>query len=161
MILGIEKLARQLEVDVTPYFLQANTRQEILQNVGKALADGKKVVIGGMTGCRLAAGGRKRFSLPADCLRPGRLLERHLRSEAAGENHLEAREKALALQTLLDNAYEGLAAIDRNNCIFFHQCLRYPDFTAFVQRTVSGKEIFRGISLSPFEPDYFCVRGIY
>lgn len=32
---------------------------------------------------------------------------------------LEEREKALGLQTLLDNAYEGLFAIDRNGCIFF------------------------------------------
>lgn len=117
MILGIEKLARQLEVDVTPYFLQANTRQEILQNVEKALADGKKIVIGGMTGCRLA----EENGLVSLLITSGHDAFWNAISEAKqlAKISLEAREKALALQTLLDNAYEGLVAIDRNNCIFF------------------------------------------
>ena len=54
MILGVEKLARQLGVDVTPYCFQENSLLEIRRCVEQAARDGKRVIIGGGTGCRLA-----------------------------------------------------------------------------------------------------------
>lgn len=117
MVLGVEKLAQQLGVDVTPYFLQENTRQEILQNVEQAAMDGKRVVIGGGTGCRRA----EELGLASLLIASGREAFWNAISEAKqlAKLTLEAREKALGLQALLDNAYEGLFATDRNGCIFF------------------------------------------
>ena len=50
MILGVEKLARQLGVDVTPYCFQENSLLEIRRCVEQAARDGKRVIIGGGTG---------------------------------------------------------------------------------------------------------------
>ena len=117
MVLGVEKLARQLDVDVTPYCFQENTLQEIRKSVEKAARDGKKVVIGGATGCRLA----EEIGLSSMLIVSGREAFWNAISEAKqlAKISLSEREKALSLQTLLDNAYEGLFAIDRNGCVSF------------------------------------------
>ena len=54
MVLGVEKLGRQLGVDVTPYCFQENTLSEIRKCVEQAAREGKRVILGGRTGCRLA-----------------------------------------------------------------------------------------------------------
>lgn len=117
MVLGIKNLAQQLGVNVTPYFLHENTGDEIRQTVEQAIADGKQVIIGGNTGCRHA----NALGYPALLISSGRDAFWNAISEAKqlAKISLEEREKALAFQTLLDNAYEGLIAVDRNNSIFF------------------------------------------
>lgn len=117
MVLGVGNLANQLGVNVTPYFLQENTEFEIKKTVDQAIADGKKVIIGGNTGCRYA----HTLGIPSLLLSSGRDAFWNAISEAKqlAKISMEEREKALAFQALLDNAYEGLIAIDRNNCIFF------------------------------------------
>lgn len=117
MVLGVEKLAQQLGADVTPYLLRENTRKEIVENVDRAYADGKQVIIGGFTGCKRA----KELGLASMLIASGRDALWTAISEAkqlAKISRVE-REKALSLQTLLDNAYEGLLAVDRNNRISF------------------------------------------
>lgn len=84
MILGVEKLARQLNVDVTPYCFPENSVPEIRKCVEQAARDGKKVVIGGSTG--LPSGRGDGPDLHADLLRAGGLLERHLRGQTAGQD---------------------------------------------------------------------------
>ena len=75
MILGVEKLARQLGVDVTPYCFQENSLLEIRRCVEQAARDGKRVISGG-----------DRTDLHAHYLRPGGILERHLGGQAAGQD---------------------------------------------------------------------------
>ena len=83
MILGVEKLARQLGVDVTPYCFQENSLLEIRRCVEQAARDGKRVIIGGGTGCRLA----EEIGLTPCSLPPaGGILERHLGGQAAGQD---------------------------------------------------------------------------
>ena len=117
MILGVEKLARQLNVDVTPYCFPENSVQEIRKCVEQAARDGKKVVIGGSTGCRLA----DEMGLTSMLISSGREAFWNAISEAKQQAKISIveREKALSLQTMLDNAYEGLVAIDRNRQISF------------------------------------------
>ena len=117
MVLGVEKLAQQLDADVTPYLLRENSRQEILKKVDQAAADGKKVVIGGFTGCQRA----KELGLASMLIASGHDALWNAISEAKqlAKISLAEREKALSLQALLDNAYEGLLAVDRNSCISF------------------------------------------
>ncbi len=117
MILGVEKLARQLNVDVTPYCFPENSVPEIRKCVEQAARDGKKVVIGGSTGCRLA----EEMGLTSMLISSGREAFWNAISEAKQQAKISIveREKALSLQTMLDNAYEGLVAIDRNRQISF------------------------------------------
>lgn len=117
MVLGTDELGRQLGIDVTPYLLQENSQQEVRQNVEQAVREGKKVIIGGSTGCRRA----QELGVPSILIASGRESFWNAISEAKqlAKVSLEEREKALGLQTLLDNAYEGLFAIDRNNCVSF------------------------------------------
>lgn len=60
MVLGVEKLAQQLGADVTPYLLRENTRKEIVENVDRACADGKQVIIAALP----AASGPRSWGLP-------------------------------------------------------------------------------------------------
>ena len=117
MVLGVEKLARQLNVDVTPYCFPENSVPEIRKCVEQAARDGKKVVIGGSTGCRLA----EEMGLTSMLISSGREAFWNAISEAKQQAKISIveREKALSLQTMLDNAYEGLVAIDRNRQISF------------------------------------------
>ena len=117
MILGVEKLARQLNEDVTPYCFPENSVPEIRKCVEQAARDGKKVVIGGSTGCRLA----EEMGLTSMLISSGREAFWNAISEAKQQAKISIveREKALSLQTMLDNAYEGLVAIDRNRQISF------------------------------------------
>ena len=117
MILGVEKLARQLNVDVTPYCFPENSVPENRKCVEQAARDGKKVVIGGSTGCRLA----EEMGLTSMLISSGREAFWNAISEAKQQAKISIveREKALSLQTMLDNAYEGLVAIDRNRQISF------------------------------------------
>ena len=117
MILGVVKLARQLNVDVTPYCVPENSVPEIRKCVEQAARDGKKVVIGGSTGCRLA----EEMGLTSMLISSGREAFWNAISEAKQQAKISIveREKALSLQTMLDNAYEGLVAIDRNRQISF------------------------------------------
>lgn len=117
MVLGTGELGQKLGIDITPYFLQENSQKEVLQNVEQAARDGKKVIIGGSTGCRYA----QELGLASILITSGRDSFWNAISEAKqlAKISLEEREKALGLQTLLDNAYEGLFAIDRNNCVSF------------------------------------------
>lgn len=117
MILGVEKLARQLNVDVTSYCFPENSVSEIRKCVEQAARDGKKVIIGGGTGCRLA----EEMGLPSMLISSGREAFWNAISEAKQQAKISIveREKALSLQAMLDNAYEGLVAIDRNQQISF------------------------------------------
>ena len=124
MILGVEKLARQLNVDVTPYCFPENSVPEIRKCVEQAARDGKKVVIGGSTGCRLA----EEMGLTSMLISSGREAFWNAISEAKQQAKISIveREKALSLQTMLDNAYEGLVAIDRNRQISFLNMAAIP-----------------------------------
>ena len=115
MILGVEKLARQLGVDVTPYCFQENSLLEIRRCVEQAARDGKRVIIGGGTGCRLA----EEIGLTSMLITSGREAFWNAISEAKQQAKISQveREKALSFQTMLDNAYEGLVVIDRNQQI--------------------------------------------
>lgn len=117
MILGVEKLARQLGVDVTPYCFQENSLLEIRRCVEQAARDGKRVIIGGGTGCRLA----EEIGLTSMLITSGREAFWNAISEAKQQAKISQveREKALSFQTMLDNAYEGLVVIDRNQQISF------------------------------------------
>ena len=117
MILGVEKLARQLNVDVTPYCFPENSVPEIRKCVEQAARDGKKVVIGGSTGCRLA----EEMGLTSMLISSGREAFWNAISEAKQQAKISIveREKALSLQPMLANAYEGLVAIARNRQISF------------------------------------------
>ena len=117
MILGVEKLARQLNVDVTPYCFPENSVPEIRKCVEQAARDGKKVVIGGSTGCRLA----EEMGLTSMLISSGREAFWNAISEAKQQAKISIveREKALSLQPMLANAYEGLVAIGRNRQISF------------------------------------------
>ena len=117
MILGVEKLARQLGVDVTPYCFQENSLLEIRGCVEQAARDGKRVIIGGSTGCRLA----EEIGLTSMLITSGREAFWNAISEAKQQAKISQveREKALSFQTMLDNAYEGLVVIDRNQQISF------------------------------------------
>ena len=100
MILGVEKLARQLNVDVTPYCFPENSVPEIRKCVEQAARDGKKVVIGGSTGCRLA----EEMGLTSMLISSGREAFWNAISEAKQQAKISIveREKALSLQTMLD-----------------------------------------------------------
>lgn len=117
MVLGVEQLGEQLSVDVTPYILKENTYQEVRQTVERAIRDGKRVIIGGKIGCQRA----RELGVPSMQILSGRDTFWNAIAEAkqVARISLAEREKALSLQTLLDNAYEGLFAIDRNGCVSF------------------------------------------
>ncbi len=117
MVLGIESLANQLGVNATAYILQENTQQEIIKKVDQAAAEGKKVIVGGRTGC----GHAEKLGLPSLLIPSGRDSFWNAISEAKqlAKISIQERERALGFQTLLDNAYEGLIALDRNGKIFF------------------------------------------
>ena len=102
MILGVEKLARQLGVDVTPYCFQENSLLEIRRCVEQAARDGKRVIIGGGTGCRLA----EEIGLTSMLITSGREAFWNAISEAKQQAKISQveREKALSFQTMLDNA---------------------------------------------------------
>ena len=117
MVLGVEKLGRQLGVDVTPYCFQENTLSEIRKCVEQAAREGKRVILGGRTGCRLA----EEMGLSSMLIPSGREAFWNAISEATQQAKISLveREKALSFQAMLDNAYEGLVAIDRNQQISF------------------------------------------
>lgn len=117
MVMGVEQLGEQLSVDVTPYTLKENTYQEVRQTVERAVRDGKRVIIGGKIGCQRA----RELGIPSMQILSGRDTFWNAIAEAkqVAKISLAEREKALSLQTLLDNAYEGLFAIDRNGCVSF------------------------------------------
>lgn len=117
MLLGVEQLGKQLSVDITPYILKENSYAEVCKNVEAAIRDGKRVVIGGKIGCQKA----RELGIPSMQILSGRDTFWNAISEAkqVAKISLAEREKALSLQALLDNAYEGLLAVDRNSCISF------------------------------------------
>ena len=81
------------------------------------MADGKIAIIGGGTGCRLA----EEIGLTSMLITSGREAFWNAISEAKQQAKISQveREKALSFQTMLDNAYEGLVVIDRNQQISF------------------------------------------
>jgi len=117
MVLGVSRMARQLNVNVTPYFLRENSDEEIQGTVKKAISDGKQVIIGGNVGCKYA----RSLGVSALFIPSGRDSFWTAYSEAfqLAVVSQEERKKSMAFQTLLDNAYEGLVAIDDDNRIFF------------------------------------------
>lgn len=117
MLLGIEQLREQLSVDVVPYILRENSCQEVHRNVDAAVQDGKKVIIGGQMGLQRAQelGVRSIQILSSWDSFWNAISE----AKQIAKISLEERAKALSLQTLLDNAYEGLLAVDQNQTITF------------------------------------------
>ena len=117
MILGTDSLAKQLSVDVKSYLLAENTREDIIENVLRAASEGKKVIIGGNTGNKKA----RELGLHAMLIPSGRDSFWNAISEAkqVAKISMEERRKALSYQSMLNNAYEGLFALDMQNRITF------------------------------------------
>ena len=117
MVMGVRQLGEQLSVDVTPYTLRENSYQEVIHNVEQAVRDGKRVIIGGKIGCQHAL----ELGVPSMQIVSGRDAFWNAISEAkqVAKINIAARERALSLQSLLDNAYEGLFAVDRDMRLSF------------------------------------------
>lgn len=110
MILGIEDTAQKIGVNLTPYYLEENTDEEIYRVVSRAVADGKRVILGGMRGCTYA------HSLGAEhlLLTSGRssIWNAINAAKQLGASSREAQEHSLLRSAMVDNAFEGLIALD-------------------------------------------------
>lgn len=115
MILGIEDLARQVGVDVTPYRLTQSTEEEIYRNVEQAISDGKKVILGGMRGCIHA----ENFGAGHVLLSSGRnsIWNAITAAKQIGLASRRAQEQVLTRSAMVDNAFEGLIALDQDGNI--------------------------------------------
>lgn len=110
MILGIEDTAEKIGVNLTPYYLEENTDEEIYRVVSRAVAEGKKVVLGGMRGCTYA------HNLGAEhlLLTSGRssIWNAINAAKQLGISSREVQEHSLLRTAMVDNAFEGLIALD-------------------------------------------------
>lgn len=110
MILGIEDTAKKIGVNLTPYYLEENTDEEIYRVVSRAVADGKRVILGGMRGCTYA------HNLGAEhlLLTSGRssIWNAINAAKQLGVSSREAQEHSLLRSAMVDNAFEGLIALD-------------------------------------------------
>jgi len=115
MLLGIEELARNLQLDVHSYILPQNTEEEIYRQVDQAIAQGCKVILGGQRGCDYA---RKRgvacIQLQSDKHSIANAIQMAMQ---IGIISRQNRQVALSNQALLDNAYEGLISLDKQRHI--------------------------------------------
>lgn len=115
MILGIEDTAQKIGVDLTPYYLEENTDEEIYRVVSRAVADGKKIILGGMRGCTYA------HNLGAEhlLLTSGRssIWNAINAAKQLGISSREVQEHSLLRTAMVDNAFEGLIALDPQNNI--------------------------------------------
>lgn len=115
MILGIEEIATRVGVNITPYYLDQSTDEEVYRNVQQALMDGKKVILGGMRGCIYAR------SLGAEhmLLTSGRnsIWNAITAAKQLGVASRKTQEQSLSLTAMVDNAFEGLIALDQNGVI--------------------------------------------
>ena len=110
MILGIEDTAEKIGVNLTPYYLEENTDEEIYRVVSRAVAEGKKVILGGMRGCTYA------HNLGAEhlLLTSGRssIWNAINAAKQLGISSREVQEHSLLRTAMVDNAFEGLIALD-------------------------------------------------
>ena len=110
MILGIEDIAQKIGVNLTPYYLEENTDEDIYRVVARAIADGKKIILGGMRGCTYA------HNLGAEhiLLTSGRssIWNAINAAKQLGISSREAQEHNLLRSAMVDNAFEGLIALD-------------------------------------------------
>ena len=115
MILGIEETAQRIGVDVTPYYLEENTDEEVYRAVVRAVEDGKKVILGGMRGCIYA----RNLDAQTMLLTSGRssIWNAITAAKQLGAASREAREQNLLRTAMVDNAFEGLIALDQNRNI--------------------------------------------
>jgi transcriptional regulator with PAS, ATPase and Fis domain len=115
MLLGIEELARNLQLDVHPYILAQNTEEEIYRQVDQAIAQGCRVILGGQRGCDYA---RERgvacMHLQSDKHSIANSIQMAMQ---IGIISRQNRQVALSNQALLDNAYEGLISLDQQRRI--------------------------------------------
>ena len=105
MLLGIEELARNLQLDVRPYILAQNTEEEIYRQVDQAISQGCRVILGGQRGCDYA------WQQGVACmqLQSGKhsIANAIQMAMQIGIISRQNRQVALSNQALLDNAYEG------------------------------------------------------
>ena len=115
MILGIEETAQRIGVDVTPYYLEENTDEEVYRAVVRAVEDGKKVILGGMRGCIYARNLNARTML----LTSGRssIWNAITAAKQLGAASRESQEQSLLRSAMVNNAFEGLIALDQNRNI--------------------------------------------
>lgn len=115
MILGIEQTAQKIGVNVTPYYLEENTDEEIYRVVMRAVADGKKVILGGMRGCTYA----HNLGVEHILLTSGRssIWNAITAAKQLGVVSRETKEQSLLRSAMVDNAFEGLIALDQNGNI--------------------------------------------
>ncbi|SCI25794.1 (S)-limonene 6-monooxygenase [uncultured Oscillibacter sp.] len=115
MLLGIEELARNLQLDVRPYILAQNTEEEIYRQVDQAISQGCRVILGGQRGCDYA------WQQGVACmqLQSGKhsIANAIQMAMQIGIISRQNRQVALSNQALLDNAYEGLISLDEQQRI--------------------------------------------
>ncbi|WP_125115698.1 sigma 54-interacting transcriptional regulator [Agathobaculum sp. Marseille-P7918] len=115
MILGIEDTAQKIGVNLTPYYLEENTDEEIYRVVSRAVEDGKKIILGGMRGCTYA----HNLGAAHLLLTSGRssIWNAINAAKQLGASSREVQEHSLLRSAMVDNAFEGLIALDPQNNI--------------------------------------------
>ena len=113
MLTDISRISQALNLRIRPYYLKANTMEEIVRKVDEAGRDGIRLIIGGFKGTKYAAS----RGLETLLLESGRASIRHAISRAfriARSNHLE-KQNAQTYKTIIDSAYEGIIVVNQEN----------------------------------------------
>lgn len=115
MLLGIEELAKHLKIDITPYILSNSSEKEVQYQTDKAISDGKQVIIGGQRGAIYA----KNKGVQTIQIRSSKtsIANAIITAMQIGVISQQNRQVAMRNQALLDNAFEGLLALDASNRI--------------------------------------------
>lgn len=115
MVYSASNIAELLGTELRRYIFDVNTPDEITRLVDKAIREGCKAIMGGIDTCEYA----QQRGIPAYPFPMSRESIWQAISEAKHNALIRNRERAKAVQfsTILDYAYEGIIASDRNGQI--------------------------------------------
>lgn len=148
MIAGIEHVSEAMGFEIKPYYLRENSIQEVVRNVEAAKSDGMRTVVGGSNGIRHA----KTLGLNGVLIKSGResIWQAIAEAKRIAEISIQEQTKTLMHKTIMDYAYEGIIAIDRNqNVLVFNdigqKILGLPRSNDYVKKhidsVITNKEI--------------------
>lgn len=115
MFEGLDRILEFFKINCKIFYLKENTEEEIYRNVEQAVSSGCQVIIGGIRGCIYAENFGVHHTLL--CSSHDSIWNALMSARQLGVTSRRNREFVLSNQAMLDNAFEGLIALDKDHRI--------------------------------------------